>query len=294
MPLTLVLAFHRVAAVGSFTAAARTSGVSQPTLSAQVKALEHQIGAALFDRRGRAIRLTALGQELFEVTSRLDQSIAAVDQVINGTRALTRGTLRICADSAVHALPILAALKQQHGAFNFSIRIDNSADVLARVLAGEADVGITARRPSKAGLYAVLIRTDRLALVVPKGDSLARRKLVRLSELAGRDVIMREKGSMTREVADAGLAAAHTKPRQVLEVATREAVQEAVAAGFGVGLGFASEVGGDSRLKSLALQGSGLSVAEYAVCLVEQKGRGRVARFLAMGHRIAQEKNWLA
>jgi hypothetical protein len=99
---------------------------------------------------------------------------------------------------------------------------------------------------------------------------------------------------MTREVADAGLAAVHTKPRQVFEVATREAVQEAVAAGFGVGLGFASEVGGDSRLTSLALQGPGLSVAEYAVCLVEQKGRGQVARFLATAHRIAQEKNWLA
>ena len=61
MNLTHILAFHRVAAAGSFTHAARLSGVSQPTLSGQVRDLEKLIGRRLFERTGRRVRLTETG-----------------------------------------------------------------------------------------------------------------------------------------------------------------------------------------------------------------------------------------
>src|SRR5215218_2138976 len=57
-------AFHLVAQSGGFTKAARVGGVSQPTLSAQVRGLEETHGVRLFDRRGRTIALTPLGQNL--------------------------------------------------------------------------------------------------------------------------------------------------------------------------------------------------------------------------------------
>src|SRR3990172_4784725 len=104
MNLTHVLAFHRVAAACSFTLAARMSGVSQPTLSAQVRALERAAGTTLFERTGRRIRLTAAGQALLEATGRLDEALGEVDRVLRGTRSAPRGNLRVSADSAVHVL----------------------------------------------------------------------------------------------------------------------------------------------------------------------------------------------
>ena len=112
MQLTCVLAFHKVATAGSFTLAARMSGVSQPTLSAQVRSLERTIGAPLFDRSGRQVRLTLTGELLMQATLRLAVAIEEVERVISAPRAESRGLLRVSADSALHVIPILADMKR--------------------------------------------------------------------------------------------------------------------------------------------------------------------------------------
>ena len=294
MNLTHVLAFHRVAAACSFTLAARMSGVSQPTLSAQVRALERAAGTTLFERTGRRIRLTAAGQALLEATGRLDEALGEVDRVLRGTRSAPRGNLRVSADSAVHVLPVLAELKSKSSAFSFSIRIDNSAEVMAHVLDGEADVGVMARPSTDPSLFAVKIRHDRLVLLVSVKDALARRKRVRIADLAGRDLVVRERGSITREVVEARLERERIATGQVFDVATREAVREVVAAGFGVGVVFASEMGKDARIGALAITDVDVSVAEYAICRVERRNLGLVACFLDTAQQLALRSGWLA
>jgi aminoethylphosphonate catabolism LysR family transcriptional regulator len=294
MNITHVLAFHRVAAAGSFTLAARLSGVSQPTLSAQVRALERATGVALFERTGRRIRLTAPGQVLIAATTRLDEALSEVDRVLRGSRSTPPGSLRVSADSAVHVLPVLAELKRKSNLFSFSIRIDNSAEVIAHVLNDEADVGVMASPATDPRLFAVKIRHDRLVLLVGARDALARRRSVRVANLAGRDLVVRERGSITREVLEGRLQRERIATGQVFDVATREAVLEAVAAGFGVGVVFASEAGRDARLRALPITDTDLSVAEYAICRVERRRLGLVARFLDSAQQVALRSNWLA
>ena len=69
---------------------------------------------------------------------------------------------------------------------------------------------------------------------------------------------------------------------------------EAVAAGFGVGLAFASEVGRDPRLIAIPIHGADLAVAEYAICLAERRRLGPVAQFLETARWLAQRNGWLA
>lgn len=113
MNLTHVLAFHRVATAGSFTRAARLAGLSQPTLSAQVRALERTIGTALFERAGGRLRLTAAGESLLRATVQLDAAISEVEAVLANDRIDLKGGLRIAADSAVHVFPILSEMKRR-------------------------------------------------------------------------------------------------------------------------------------------------------------------------------------
>ncbi|HXF55553.1 MAG TPA: LysR substrate-binding domain-containing protein [Hyphomicrobiaceae bacterium] len=294
MNLTHVLAFHRVAAAGSFTLAARMSGVSQPTLSAQVRALERSAGIALFERSGRRIRLTAAGQALVAATNRLEEVLGEVDRVLRGTRSALRGGLRVSADSAVHVLPVLAELKRQSSSFNFSIRIDNSAEVTAHVLNDEADVGVMASASTDPRLFSVKIRHDRLVLLVSARDALARRRSVRIADLKGRDLVVRERGSITREALEERLTRDRIATGQVFDVATREAVREAVAAGFGVGVVFSSEAGKDARLRALAISDADVALAEYAICRIERRSLGLVARFLDTAQQLALESGWLA
>lgn len=271
MNFNQIRAFHLVAEGRSFTAAARLAGLSQPTLSEQVRALETQHGVRLFERRGRGVQLTDLGQSLFAVTSRLFALEAEAEALLQGAQALTRGHLRISADSAYHVIPVMADLRKRHAGITFSLKIGNSAEVLKHLLDFEADIAVTAKQTSDPRLHSVKFRSDHLIAFVPKGHPWTARRQIALPDLANRDMVLRERGSITREVMEQALAQANITPHAITEVETREGVREAVAAGFGIGVVFASEFGTDERFHPLEIQQADLGVAEYIVCHQERR-----------------------
>jgi LysR family transcriptional regulator, low CO2-responsive transcriptional regulator len=280
-------AFHLVAGAGSFSAAGRASGISQPNLSGQVAALERAYGVRLFERRGRSVTPTETGRQLQGITTRLFALRDEAQALLAGEQALTRGHLRIAADSAHHVVPIMAALKKRAGDLTFSLSIDNSAVVLERLLRHEADVAVMAKSVSDPRLHALRLRTDRLVLFAPARHPLAKSSQVSLAALNDQDLVLRERGSITREVLEEAMAAADIKPRSIVEVQTREGVREAVAVGFGVGAVFASELGEDRRFRRIAVTDSDLSVAEYAVCLQERRRVALVRAFMDEATRLA-------
>ncbi len=287
MTPTQLRAFHLVAEAGSFSAAARASGLSQPNLSGQVTALEHAYGVRLFDRSARSVRPTETGRQLHGVTTRLFALQDEARALLLGEQALTRGHLRIAADSAHHVVPIMAALRERAGGLTFALSIDNSAVVLDRLLRHEADVAVMAKSLSDPRLHAVRLRTDRLVLFVPARHPMARQSHVPLARLAGQELVLRERGSITREVLEQAMAAADIRPGAIVEVQTREGVREAVAAGFGVGAVFDSELGEDRRFRRIVVSDADLQVAEYAACLQERRRVALVRAFMEEATRMA-------
>lgn len=280
MNRTQLHAFHLVARAGGFSRAAHAAHVSQPTLSAQIGALEREYSTQLFTRRGRVVELTALGRDLFDLTQRLFALEDEARALLAGTKALTRGHLRVAADSAYHAIPILAALKARHGGLTFALSIGNSAAVLGQLFAYEADVAVMAKMTSDPRLHTLEFKHDRLIAFVPRGHALAKRRAVPAHDFAGAELVLRERGSITREVFEQALAQAGARPSTLIEVQTREAVREAVAAGFGIGIVFESEFGTDPRFTPLRLTGGDFAVAEYVACLRERRSLALVRAFL--------------
>jgi aminoethylphosphonate catabolism LysR family transcriptional regulator len=285
--LTLLRAFHLVAQAGSFSGAARAGAASQPTLSAQVRTLEASSSAALFNRSGRTISLTPLGQNLFALTTRLFAAEEEAQALLAGTLTQTRGQLRVAADSPTHVMPPLAELKRRHEGITFTLRIGNSSEVIHRVLDFEADVGVTAKQSSDRRLYSRKLRSDRLVLFVPTHHAWARRRSVAIAELASQDLVIRERGSITREVFESRLAERGVRPRHLVEVQTREAVREAVIADFGIGVVFGSELGQDLQTHPIAVRDADLIVNEYLICLKERRGLPLVRSFLEAAEATA-------
>lgn len=271
MNLTEIRAFHRVAQAGGFSLAARAAAVSQPTLSAQVRALEAHYAISLFNRRGRRTTLTPLGHSLYAITTRMFAAEDEISHLLGDAATLARGQLRVAADSPTHVMPLLARLKERHGGLIFSLRIGNSEDVIRRVLEYECDVGVMAKRVSDPRLYSLPIRDDRLVIFVPAWHRWARRRTVAMGDLAGCDLVLRERGSITREVFEARLAEMGVLPGRLMEVQSREAVREAVLAGFGIGVVFERELGRDSETRALAVRDADLAVTEYLICLEERR-----------------------
>lgn len=273
-------AFHAVAAAGSFTKAADALHVTQPTLSAQVKALEESHGVELFERQGRGIAATELGRRLLEITRRYFNLEDEAEELLAATRGLTRGHLRVGADAPYHVMGALAAFNRRYPKLTLSLAIGNSAELLQDLIEHRSDVAILADVPGDSRLHALPLRRDRLIGFIPKAHALAGKSRIDAARLAEHRLVLREPGSTTRHLFETAMARAGHPLGEVLEIGSREAVREAVAAGLGIGIVSESEFGQDPRLWPLALGGIDVAMTEYVVCLAERRELRLVKAFL--------------
>lgn len=262
-------AFHMVAMAGGFSRAAREMGVSQSSLSAQVRQLEAGSGLSLFERKPLGVALTPEGQDLLEVTKRLFAAEAEARAILRSRRQ-GGGHLRVAADAAIHSVPILANLKSSRPDLTFTLSIGNSGHVIEQLVNHRADVGITARRPPDPRLHVRPILSMRIGVFVPHAHEWAGRDAIATKDLAGCTIVLRERGSVTREAFEQTLDDHGVPLGSVVEVSSREGVCEIVAAGLGIGVIADREIGHDSRLRFLPLADSARTVDEYAVCFIER------------------------
>ena len=263
-------AFHAVASEGSFTRAAAALRVTQPTISAEVKELEDAYGVKLFERIGRGVEITELGKALHEITRRQFGVETEAEQLLLSARGLVRGQLRLAADAPYHVIPLLSAFTRRYPGIKLTLAFGNSHEVLAGLLERRSDVAVLADLALEERLHAVPFRRDRLMLFVERNHPWAARKSVKLAELEGQRLVLREPGSITRARFEEAIADAGVKLGQTLEIGSREAVREAVAAGLGLGVVFASEFGHDDRLHPIAIRDIKIESTEFAVCLKER------------------------
>jgi aminoethylphosphonate catabolism LysR family transcriptional regulator len=292
MSIKQLRAFHYVALAGGFSQAARELAISQSTLSGQVGQLEASTGVSLFDRKPRGAVVTSEGQALLELTTRLFAAEAEVRDFLRDEGGRSGGYLRVAADGPVLPLPILASLRTARPRLRISLSIDNSDRVIDALVNYRADVGITARYPTDTRLHAQQYLTMNLGLCVPAGHELSERSSVTMQDLAGRSFILREKGSLTREVFEKNIRQHGVDLGTVMEISTREGGREAVSAGFGIGVVADLEFGHDARLRFVPISDAHHTISEYAVCLAERKHLPLVREFLlkaeACGHAARQ------
>jgi aminoethylphosphonate catabolism LysR family transcriptional regulator len=273
-------AFHAVASEGSFTRAAGALHVTQPTLSGQVKALEQAYGVRLFDRRGRRVSPTALGQELLVLTRRLFSLEAETAHLLSAAQGLRKGHLRVGADAPYHVTAALSAFTQRYPGIQLSLTVGNSAELAHDLLEHKLDVAVLANVTGDSRFFAKPLRHDRLVAFVAKTHPWARRRRVDLADLHQQRLVLREQGSATRQIFETAMARRGLARGEVLDMNSREAVRETVAAGLGVGVVSAGEFSKNSRLAILELTGGDMAMTEYAVCLAERQDLRLVRSFL--------------
>ncbi|MEU4110661.1 LysR family transcriptional regulator [Streptomyces sp. NPDC027717] len=229
--LELLLA---VARLGSLGAAARELGITQPAASSRLRSMERQLGVALVDRSPRGSRLTDAGAL---VTDWARQVVAAAEVFDAGAQALRSrrdSRLRVAASMTIaeYLLPgWLLALRAGRPDTAVSLLAGNSAKVAELLLSGEADLGFVEGLTVPTGLDSAVIAHDRLTVVTAPAHPWARRaRPLETAELAATPLILRERGSGTRQVLDAALGA---PARPLIELSSTTAVKAAVIGGAG-------------------------------------------------------------
>ena len=231
--------FAAVAERGSMTAAAEAAGISQPAISAQVKALERYYGARLLERDGRGSAPTAAGRLVADYAARI---LALADELGRGVadlEGLEAGELVVGASSTIgeQLLPTyLGRFHAAHPGVRLSVRIGNSAEISGRVISRELDFAIVGEQPDDPQLLAEPVFDDRIVAFVAPGDPLLREAPIAPLALCGRQFVMREAGSATRALAERCLRETSCGPGHVIELGSNEAVKRAVEARLGIGL----------------------------------------------------------
>ena len=231
--------FAEVAKHGTMTAAAEAASITQPAISAQVKALERYYGTRLLQRDGRGSAPTAAGRLVADYATRV---LALVDELGRGVadlEGLEAGELIVGASSTVgeQLLPTyLGRFHAAHPQVRLSVRIGNSAEISARIVTRELDFAIVGEAPTNDDLYAEPVLDDQIVAFVAPDDPLLREAPVPPLVLCGRQFVMREAGSATRAVAERCLRETSCGPGHVIELGSNEAVKRAVEAGLGIGL----------------------------------------------------------
>ncbi|MET9852054.1 LysR family transcriptional regulator [Streptomyces sp. NPDC006450] len=281
-----------VARTGSLSAAARRLGITQPAASSRIRAMETRLGVALVDRSPRGSTLTAEGALVTDWARRVVEAAEAFDAGAQALRGRRDSRLRVAASMTIaeYLLPgWLIALRGQRPDTAVSLHAGNSAVVAERVLAHEADLGFVEGLSVPEGLDSVVIAQDRLVVAVAPGHPWARRSRgVEPAELAATPLILRERGSGTRQVLDAALAGSGGLAEPLLELASTTAVKAAAVSGAGPcvlsELAVGDELAG-RRLVSVPVIGAGLERELRAVWPAGARPAGPARDLLSLTRR---------
>jgi DNA-binding transcriptional LysR family regulator len=231
-----VEAFLAVGTFGGFRRAAEALRVTQPAVSARIKALEASLDVRLFERGRAGLALSPAGRALRPHAEQLLHSVALARQAVHDLRPSSGGAVRIAAALSIctYLLPdVLKRFQAAHPRVMIAVRSGHSKEVLDMVLGGDAEIGL-ARSLHHPAVQTLSLRDDPLILVgLARAWPRARRR-VRLDDVADCPLILFDRGSSDWTLSHGLFRRAGLVPNVVLEVETIETAKKMVERGIGL------------------------------------------------------------
>jgi aminoethylphosphonate catabolism LysR family transcriptional regulator len=279
MIYTQLRSFHAVASMGGFTAASRHLRIGQPTITSQVRALEEHYGVELFHRRGRRVVLTDAGRSLYAISRRFMSLEDDAHDLLNAYGGFHTGELKVGAVGPYHATEMLSAFHDRYPDVRLRVTVGNSKEMVQRLLDYEADVSVLAHVEDDPRIFALPYSRHPVIIFVHKSHRFAKRRRVRLDELDGERMILRENGSTTRLAFETALAEAGVRVDPVMEIGSREAVWLAVARGIGIGVVSDIEYIPHADLHPVTIADANVFTTAHVNCLAERRDSRLISAF---------------
>ena len=248
--------FVAVAERRHFTQAASDLAVAQPSISKQIRKLEAELGAPLFQRvRGR-VALTQAGEALLPWAKRVLDDVAGAQRQVRELAGLGHGRLAVGATPSLTTvlLPnVLARFHAEHPGVELVVHEAGSRDLLKQLAQGEVEVALVILPVQEDAFATTPLLTEELVLAVPRGHRFARRRRIRVADLRDVPLVMFREGYDLRAVTVAACQQAGFEPAFALEGGEMDGVLRMVAAGLGVAVVPRSVVEQGRELVAVAL-----------------------------------------
>ena len=237
MDLDQIHTFLEIVRLKSFSKAAQTCFRTQPAVSAQVRQLEQELGASLFERLGTKIALTPAGRIFADYAGQILDLRRRAQNSINELERVPRGELVIAANEAtcIYVLPrVFFEYKKQFP--NVQILVDRSygARVVDAVVDSQADFGITPLPVKEKRVQVAKIHSDEIKMVVPASHPLARKAQALPADLVGHALLLPKTGA-TRSRLTAWMEPVEDQICISMELDSTEMIKRFALAGLGAG-----------------------------------------------------------
>lgn len=275
MTLHQLKVFVTVVKLSSFTEAAKALHTSQPSVSSLVQDLQEELGVKLFERLGNRRQLTEAGKRLLQRAEDALKIIEGIREEIDELKGLKKGHITIGASFATAAtfLPqVVQAFRKEYPSVEVDLKIQRSVALEKNLLDGDIHLALMGRPPQSPILLAEPYFDDEVVFIASPNHSLAKKRLVSLELLSKETFIVNEKGTPIRDMIEQAFAKRGLPLRVGLEIdvqlGSRDAIKNAVAAGLGVSSSFECHVASDikaGRLKVLKVPELKLKRTGYIV-----------------------------
>jgi DNA-binding transcriptional LysR family regulator len=238
LELAQLEAFIQVAHHRSFSRAAESLFLTQPSVTARIQSLEREIGERLFERTGRSVTLTDAGHAFMPHAQRALTAVQEGTDAIEAVRHGDVGSIRIGASSSIatYVLPaILKKFREDRPRVHVHLSTGQTEEVIEAMLNGETHLAVTrfAQHPEVESLH---LYNDDLTLVVAPGHPFAKKRSVTIAEAGREPFLFFERGSSYHSLIYSMFLRAGVVPESVMELDSMETTKHMVEAGLGVAI----------------------------------------------------------
>lgn len=279
----------------NFTRTAERVHTVQSNVTAQIKALEEELGVPLFDRLGRRVTLTDAGHRFQPFA---EQALAAMEKGLLAVKAGSEpsGPLRISAPESIVTYrlpPLLRKFRRRYPHVELVFRPHVDSSFGSELETGKLDLVIDMRdRVANPAFESSPLRTERIFLLAHESHPLAAQRTVKPADLAGQTFLLTEHGCGYRANLDRLLALQNIRPGNVTEFASVEAIKQCVAAGMGLALLPAITVARELRqhhFKALHWAGPSLDIQTHILWHKDKWISPAMAAFCQLVKEAAEE-----
>jgi len=237
--LNSLLVFHEVARHKSFSKAADEMFISQPAVSKHIKELERKVGVILIQRGKGGFALTEAGRMLFKYTRRISSDLLKVEDGLGDLKKDYQGVLRIGTTESYSKglMPkLLSGFQASFPFIKISLDVGNSEEIERNLLSYKDDLGLIARTKVSPRFESIPFLREELVLIVSRNHPLGRKKMITLKEHRTYPLIIRAKGSTTRNIVLQAFKEVGIHPSLLIEAGSSEFIKQWVSEGRGVSI----------------------------------------------------------
>ena len=230
-----VRAFNAVLETGSFSAAAKKLGLSQPAITQSVREIERAANVTLFERRGRALAPTALCADLYRLTAESERCDIEALRLLKQHANLETGTFHIGLGNSMPGMALIREFRRRFPGVQVQVELGSWAKIIAAVVEQRVDVGVLPNVPDDGRFVRKICLKQDVVAIIAEDAPLSQSSQTSCAELMRHPLIFRTATSSTQRVVDKGFRNGGLAPKPTMVLDTRDGVYEAAANGLGVG-----------------------------------------------------------